>query len=151
MNPTTDIWEQKDQTINYISCVTRGGPISYSNSISEDILLVGTLGSGLYASASAVGIDDNEIVILNEFSLEQNYPNPFNPTTTISWQSPIGSRQTLKIFDVLGKEIVTLVDEYKPAGKYEAEFVASFLPSGIYFYQVKAGDLVQTKKMILLK
>ena len=86
-----------------------------------------------------------------EFSLSQNYPNPFNPTTKISWQSPVGSWQTLIIFDVLGNEIVTLVEEYKPAGDYEVEFNGTELPSGIYFYQLKAGEFVQTKKMILLK
>ncbi len=87
----------------------------------------------------------------SEFSLSQNYPNPFNPSTKISWQSPIGSQQTLKVFDVLGNEITTLVDEYKPAGKYEVEFDASGLPSGIYFYQLKAGTFIELKKMILLK
>ena len=85
------------------------------------------------------------------FSLNQNYPNPFNPSTKISWQSPVGSQQTLKIFNVLGNEIATLADEYKPAGKYEVEFNASTLPSGVYFYQLKAGEYVSTKKMILLK
>jgi len=54
-----------------------------------------------------------------EYVLEQNYPNPFNPSTVISWQSPVGSQQTLKIYDILGNEVATLVDEYKPAGRYE--------------------------------
>jgi hypothetical protein len=85
------------------------------------------------------------------FSLEQNYPNPFNPTTSI--QYAIGSRQiiTLKVYDVLGNEIATLVNEEKPAGEYEVEFNASELTSGIYFYQLKSGSFVETKKMILLK
>jgi parallel beta-helix repeat protein len=86
-----------------------------------------------------------------EFILYQNYPNPFNPTTKISWQSPIGSWQTLKIYDLLGNEIATLVDEYRPSGKYEVEFNASSLPSGIHFYQMRAGNFVQTKKMMLVK
>ncbi|HCY76549.1 MAG TPA: hypothetical protein DHV28_11565 [Ignavibacteriales bacterium] len=85
------------------------------------------------------------------FSLEQNYPNPFNPSTKISWQSPVGSWQTLKIFDVLGNEVVALVNEYREAGKYETEFNAEKLPSGVYYYQLRAGDYVQTKKMLLLK
>jgi len=59
--------------------------------------------------------------------------------------------QTIKIFDVLGNEIATLIDEYKPAGKYEIEFNAANLPSGVYFYQLKAGEFIQTKKMILIK
>jgi hypothetical protein len=86
-----------------------------------------------------------------EFNLEQNYPNPFNPITKISWQSPVGSWQTLKVYDVLGNEVVTLVNEYKPAGNYEVNFDASQLSSGIYFYKLQSGDFVETKKMILLR
>jgi hypothetical protein len=97
-----------------------------------------------------VSIEDEQPAFSN-FSLEQNFPNPFNPSTKISWQLPVGSQQTLKIYDVLGNEITTLIDEYKPAGRYEIEFNASSLPSGVYFYQLKAGDYIDTKKMILLK
>ena len=96
-------------------------------------------------------IVETEIISPAKFSLEQNYPNPFNPSTTISWQSPINSHQTLKVFDVLGNEVVTLVNEYRTAGIYEAEFNATKLSSGIYYYQLKAGDFVHTKKMILMK
>ncbi|MBK9098989.1 MAG: T9SS type A sorting domain-containing protein [bacterium] len=87
----------------------------------------------------------------NEFVLHQNYPNPFNPTTRISWQSTISSRQSLKIYDVNGKEVEILFDEYKSAGSYEVSFTASGLPSGIYFYKLEAGNYTLTKKMILLK
>jgi hypothetical protein len=69
----------------------------------------------------------------------------------ISWQLPVGSQQTLKIYDVLGNEITTLIDEYKPAGRYEIEFNASSLPSGVYFYQLKAREFISTKKMILIR
>ncbi|MBK9097683.1 MAG: T9SS type A sorting domain-containing protein [bacterium] len=90
-----------------------------------------------------------------QYQLLQNYPNPFNPSTKISWQSPVGSWQTLKVFDVLGNEIATLVDEYKPAGVYEVEFQSTVgshqLASGIYYYQLKAANYVETKKMILLR
>jgi len=85
------------------------------------------------------------------FSLYQNYPNPFNPTTTISWQSPVSSWQTLKVYDVLGSEIATLVNEEKPAGSYEINFDAKGLTSGIYFYTLIAGSFRETKKMILLR
>jgi len=85
------------------------------------------------------------------FKLYQNYPNPFNPTTAISWQSPVGSHQTLKVYDVLGNEVATLVDEYNPAGSYEVEFDASSLSSGIYFYQLRAGSNSETKPMVLIK
>ena len=87
----------------------------------------------------------------NSYNLAQNYPNPFNPSTKISWQSPVGSHQTLKIYDVLGNEVATLVDEYREAGRYEITFDASNLSSGIYFYRLQAGDYLQTRKMILLK
>ena len=89
--------------------------------------------------------------ILHSFQLFQNYPNPFNPSTVISWQSTVGSHQTLKIYDVLGNEIAVLVDEYKPAGRYEVQFDASGLSSGTYFYQLQVGELIQTRKMILLR
>ena len=102
------------------------------------------------AQVIVTGIDDEFSVPLT-FTLEQNYPNPFNPRTKISWQSPVGSWQTLKVYDVLGNEFLTLVNEFKSVGRYEVEFNANALPSGVYFYQLKAGDFIQTKKMILLK
>jgi len=100
---------------------------------------------------SAVDVENDNKNIPTEFSLKQNYPNPFNPITHISWQSPISSWQTLKIYDALGKEIATLVDEYRNAGYYELEFEASNLPSGVYFYKLKTGNYMDTKKLILLK
>jgi hypothetical protein len=87
----------------------------------------------------------------SEFALKQSYPNPFNPTTTIKFDIPELSFVTLKVYDVLGKEITTLVNEEKPAGRYELEFNATNLPSGIYFYRLQAGDFIQTRKMILMK
>jgi len=86
-----------------------------------------------------------------DFKLEQNYPNPFNPATTIKYQIPELSFVTLKIYDVLGSEIITLVNEEKSAGNYEVEFNASSLPSGVYFYILQAGSFVETKKMVLMK
>ncbi|MDT3695991.1 MAG: T9SS type A sorting domain-containing protein [Ignavibacterium sp.] len=96
-------------------------------------------------------VPDEQSEVLNEFILKQNYPNPFNPSTKISWQSPVGSHQTLKVYDVLGNEVATLVNEYKPAGSYEVEWDASAFPSGVYFYQLKAESFVDTRKMILIK
>ncbi|HSP88995.1 MAG TPA: T9SS type A sorting domain-containing protein, partial [Ignavibacteriaceae bacterium] len=86
-----------------------------------------------------------------EFSLSQNFPNPFNPTTKIEFHIPNFEFVSLKVFDVLGREITTLVKEEKPAGSYEIEFDASELTSGVYFYQIKVKDFVESKKMILLK
>ena len=103
-------------------------------------------------SSNIVTSISDETLIPNEFKLEQNYPNPFNPSTTISWQSPVGSHQYIKSFDILGNEIATLVDEYKPAGSYEAEFSATErLASGVYFYKLTVSNFVQTKKMILIR
>ena len=93
----------------------------------------------------------NETETISTFWLSQNYPNPFNPSTKISWQLPVGDKATLKVFNILGKKVATLVNEYKPAGKYETKFNAANLPSGVYFYRLQAGDFVQTRKMILLK
>jgi hypothetical protein len=90
-------------------------------------------------------------VLPTEFLLEQNYPNPFNPTTIIKYQIPALSFVTLKVYDVLGNEIATLVNEEKPSGKYEVKFDATGLPSGVYFYKLQAGTFVKTKKMVLLK
>ena len=95
--------------------------------------------------------DENNSDMAENFTLSQNYPNPFNPSTTINYQVPVTSFVTLKIYDVLGTEVATLVNEEKPAGEYENEFIGNNLSSGIYFYQLKAEAFVETKKMILLK
>jgi len=135
--------------------------------------VVGNNGTILSTKNGGVSFVEEEQIdeIPTEFFLMQNYPNPFNPSTKISWQSPIGSWQTLKIYDVLGNEVATLVDEYKPAGSYEVDFNVTQvsrpkISSGIYFYQLTAtpnggqtGDpstgsgqgFIQTKKMILIK
>jgi hypothetical protein len=89
--------------------------------------------------------------IVDGFLLGQNYPNPFNPSTKIKYFIPEMSEVTFKIYDVLGNEIATLVNEEKPTGEYEIEFNATGLPSGIYFYKLVAGEYTQTRKMILLK
>jgi hypothetical protein len=98
-------------------------------------------------------VDKNSNLIT--YNLEQNYPNPFNPSTVISYQLPVSSEVTLKVFDVLGNEVATLVDEYKTAGTYEVEFITSFInhipSSGVYFYQLRAGEYTAIKKMVLLK
>jgi len=91
------------------------------------------------------------IKTISTFSINQNYPNPFNPKTTIKFQIPELSFVTIRIFDVLGNEIATLVNEEKPAGSYDIEFDASNLPSGIYFYRLRAGNFVHAKKMVLMK
>lgn len=109
----------------------------------------------VYGDTTLVSVDTKSTISPTEFILEQNYSNPFNPSTVISYRLPVTSTVTLKVYDILGNEIATLVNEEKPAGEYEVEFNASSdirnLVSGIYFYQLRAGDFVQTKKMILLR
>lgn len=92
-----------------------------------------------------------ELGLPKKFELSQNYPNPFNPTTKISWQSPVSNWQTLKVYNILGKEVTTLVNEYREAGSYEINFDASNLSSGIYIYKLQVGEYTQTKKMTLIK
>jgi photosystem II stability/assembly factor-like uncharacterized protein len=86
-----------------------------------------------------------------KFSLEQNYPNPFNPSTTIRYQIPQDGIVTLKIYNILGSEVATLVNEEKVAGKYEVNFNASSLASGVYVYKIQSGSFIKSKKMILIK
>jgi hypothetical protein len=85
-----------------------------------------------------------------QYRLEQNYPNPFNPSTMISYQLPFNSQVTLKVYDILGREIATLVDERQSAGTYKIEFNKP-LASGVYLYRIQAGNFIESKKMILLK
>jgi hypothetical protein len=103
-------------------------------------------------------VESEQNTLPDIFYLSQNYPNPFNPSTIIRFtisELPSGNKKlrftTLKVYDVLGNEVVTLVNEEKPAGTYEVNFNASEYPSGIYFYRLQTGELIQTKKMILLK
>ena len=96
-------------------------------------------------------VESEQKELLDNFFLSQNYPNPFNPSTSIRYA--VNSLQfiNLKVYGVLGNEIALLVDEEKPAGTFEVEFDASYLPSGIYFYQLRVGNFVETKKMIFLR
>jgi photosystem II stability/assembly factor-like uncharacterized protein len=109
------------------------------------IILRTTNGGGSISSA------ENETTTVNNFELLQNYPNPFNPKTKIRFRIANFEFVSLKIYDVLGNEIVILVNEEKPVGSYTVEFNASNLPSGVYFYRLRAGSFNQIKKMILIK
>jgi photosystem II stability/assembly factor-like uncharacterized protein len=93
----------------------------------------------------------DEVNALVEFNLSQNYPNPFNPSTSIQYAISKGQFVSLKIYDVLGNEVTTLVNEEKSPGKYDVSFDASSLSSGVYLYTIKAGSFIETKKMILLR
>jgi hypothetical protein len=116
----------------------------FSNAGVKEIVL-----TGIGKNNAANVVDENFTPIA--FSLEQNFPNPFNPTTIISFKLPEKSNVDLKIYDVLGNDVATLLNGYKSAGSYEVEWNASNLPSGVYIYQLRAGTYTQIKKMMLLK
>jgi len=112
--------------------------------------LMGT--SAIYEFSPVTGVEEETIDNLpKEFLLTQNYPNPFNPSTKVSYSITKLGYVTLKVYDVLGTEVETFVNEEKPVGTYELNWNAANLPSGVYFYRLQAGDFVQTRKMILLK
>jgi hypothetical protein len=104
-----------------------------------------------FKTVSPVNVEDEEYSP-NSFYLEQNYPNPFNPSTTIKFNIPEATYVTLRIYDSLGSEIQTLIDnEYRPVGSYQIDFDASNLSSGMYFYKLITPDFIATKKMILVR
>ena len=98
-----------------------------------------------------VGIDENSNILPTSFSLEQNYPNPFNPSTTIKFAIPSDNKVVLKIYDILGREVTTLLNTQLKAGYHSIDWNASRLASGTYIYRLEAGNFTQVKKMILLK
>ena len=103
----------------------------------------------------AMGVEPSAVVNYSEFPvqfvLHNNYPNPFNPMTVINYSIPLQANVRLSIYNTLGEKIKTLIDEIKPAGNYTADFYASGIPSGVYFYRLEAGSNVAVKKLILLK
>ena len=97
-----------------------------------------------------VGVEDEDNVVLS-YELAQNYPNPFNPATQIQYSLEQSSNVTLRVFDILGREVATLINENQNAGRHVVNFDASNFASGIYLYRLEAGSFVQVKKMILMK
>ncbi len=116
----------------------------YSNSIYNGVYEVDVSGIGLYTNVQ-------EETAPSSFELYQNYPNPFNPSTSIQFSIPKSDNVTLKVYDILGREITTLINEYKQSGTYETKFNATNLASGIYFYTINSGSTFITKKMILIR
>jgi len=108
-------------------------------------------GFNVLGASSVSGIEDENYFIPTEYVLYQSYPNPFNPSTTIKYSLPNSDVVSLKVFDILGREVTVLLDEYKTAGTHAVEFNASGLASGVYFYQLRAQSFVETKKMVLLR
>jgi len=98
-----------------------------------------------------VDVNMEENFVISEYQLSQNYPNPFNPTTKITYQIPDAGFVTIKIYDILGREVATIVNSEKLTGKYDVSFNATNLTSGIYFYKLQAGNFTAIKKLMLLK
>jgi len=115
--------------------------------------IIGTFtGLVFYNEGGVVNVDkDMDISIPGEYMLSQNYPNPFNPSTIISYQLPEDSQVQIKIYDIMGREIIELVNEYKRAGYYKINFNAVSLSTGIYLYKINAGKFSNTRKMLLVK
>jgi hypothetical protein len=113
----------------------------------------GTIDDTLSIENQVTNVDDDQgsLLVPDEYRLEQNYPNPFNSATAIKYSVPQRSNIVLKVYDILGKEITTLVNEEKDQGVYTINFDANELASGLYLYRIQAGSFIDTKKMILLK
>jgi hypothetical protein len=103
------------------------------------------------ASGSPTNNELNENPAISDYELYQNYPNPFNPSTIIRYQIPEAGFITLKVYDLIGKEVSTLVNDYKIAGTHNVIFNATDLSAGIYFYSLRSGSFIKTNKMIVLK
>ena len=124
---------------------------SFSYATSADTMLRNAANSLQYAIGVITNVSTAGENTVRLFVLDQNYPNPFNPTTVIRYQLPVNSTVTLTVFDMLGREVTTLVNDIKNAGSHETKFDGSKLPSGMYVYTLRAGNYTQTKKLVLLK
>jgi hypothetical protein len=124
--------------------VMRIGTTAYGYAICSD-------GSVLKLTETVTAVEDPSTIVPSAYTLEQNYPNPFNPTTTIRFALPTSSDVSLKVYDALGNEVMSLVNGFKNAGSHSVEMNASNLSSGVYFYKLQAGNFVATKKLTLIK
>lgn len=137
---------------NFGGC--KAGYWASSNSDSCVVVWSATNGANAYCSrliCSTVGIQGNGNEVPQIYSLEQNYPNPFNPVTNIKFSIPNAGVVKLVVYDIMGREVSTIVNQHLNAGQYTADFDAAGLASGIYFYTITAGDFTSTKKMMLVK
>jgi hypothetical protein len=121
-------------------------PISFSFDPNNDIVL--KQGSTVQGVINGI---ESQNQIPGKFALYQNYPNPFNPVTIISYDIPKRANVSLKIYNVIGQLVMQPINEVKEPGKYNLEFDASNLPSGVYYYEIKAGSFTDTRKMVLVK
>jgi hypothetical protein len=122
--------------------------------ISGTDLFAGTRGAGVYRRPLSEMISSVPLLpgeVPAGFSLEQNFPNPFNPGTTIRFSLPRKTRTSLKVFDLLGREVALLVDQEMAAGTYEVPFDGKRLSSGVYYYRLQTGEYLQSRKFLLLR
>lgn len=143
-NGTT--WTQKNQGFNFVSSV-------YALIITSNFIYTGNWNGSVWrrSVSEILGIQNISTEIPRNFKLEQNYPNPFNPNTVISFQLPVDGLVSLKVYDLLGREAATLVNEKLAPGTYTVDWNASQYPSGVYFYSLTAGDYRETRRMTLVK
>jgi hypothetical protein len=130
------------------------------NNINKAIIKIEPSGNGgltdfnfdnLFIEDSSIVADDSTIVIPKSYNLSQNYPNPFNPSTVINYQIPHAAKVTIKIYDIIGNEVSTLVDGHKAVGSYSVTYNASDLASGIYIYELRSNEFISRNKMMLIK
>lgn len=136
-----------DEIADGFGLISRGG----GDSPGEINLIGAVINDTLYGDTTVVSIRDKKNILPTSIKLYQNYPNPFNPSTTISYLLSTGSYVTLKVYDILGREVAILVNEKEGAGMHSVRFDARHLSSGVYLYQIIADEWVATKKMIVLK
>jgi hypothetical protein len=148
--PLTIKWNFSDSLSLHAYMKVNG---DYINMADVDSLTVDTLTSQLALRLDPlvlVGVKGNGKFPLS-FALHQNYPNPFNPVTKISYNIPAGGFVTVRVYDILGREITTLVNEFLPAGQHQVDFSSGQLSSGIYYYRLQAGNFISIKKMVLMR
>ncbi len=126
-------------------------PIFSIQNNEKNIEISGNISGGIPIGIKKITDVHNEVKLPKDFSLSQNYPNPFNPTTTITFTVPTSTHVQLSVFDMLGREVVVLINEEKTTGEYSVKFDASTYASGMYLYKLKTGNNIITKKMLLLK
>ena len=132
--------------IYYPETVTWKGSVLF-----DSLEFTGIERSSQLSSTPLVGVENSNNTVVKEFKLYNNYPNPFNPTTNIKYDLPKETFVAIKVYDILGREVVTLVNEKQPSGRYNIKFDASNLASGMYVYRIDAGSFVKSHKMMLLK
>ena len=137
-----------------VTTITLGESVTWTGGIAPHTVTDGTGQVTAQATVEvsvAVSVDTHDQALPNAFQLYQSYPNPFNPSTQIPFDVKEAVSVTLKIYDIIGREVRTLIQRRMEPGRYEARFESSLLSSGIYFYEISMGDFHQVKKMILLR